>query len=420
MPADHYRALQKDAGVIDGVGRGLLAAGRWALPKLFRPAAAITEHALPTAAKAVAPGLEAGATKAPGLFTRANNFLNIGTGDFLSAAGRHLPGQIGTRVGQAGKLLSDPLSKYGVTGFAKGWTPQGAMQIASLGGMLPLVGGPEIPGMETLNNIAMPGFAAAEGAVSGIANSIKGTRMMSAGNKASFADDVAQGSRSAMYGLTGAAMQDPQMFNPGYLNSQFDGPMQQRIQGVNEGSAPGSGSWNHLKQFFGHGEGDFTTSLANDHTYGSGALTKQQSVKEAGWGSAFKTLEHYAFPALTAAPVATAFMGKPYDETEAQQTGVAAGAAGFQKAIEGMSPTERFFSRMDPTLAVAGADKAHPGFASGFADWHRATTGKDFQYGPAASVYNAWHGLGKNGPNDPKAPQKFYINSAMNLPAYLA
>ena len=403
-PATHYKALgpmEKEA-FIGLLAKGLAAAGRWAAPKLFRGAA--------TAAAKAAPAIAGqAATKAPGILSKINDVMAVGPANAASYIGKKMGGTVGAKLEQAGNWGT---TKFGDrAGFAKNWTPQGVLQTASWGGMLPLVGGPSIPGMETLNNIAYPGFTAAAAGVEGLANGVKGGRMMGAGNQAAFANDVRTGADAAKYGLTSAAMQDPKMFNPEYLSSQLGGPMQQRINGINSGQAPNSGSWNHLKQFFGGGEGDFTTSMANDAVYGSGQL------KQAG---IMGTLGHMIMPAMVAAPLAGAFMGKPYDAAEAQQTGVAAGAAGFQKAIGSMSPTERFFAKMDPTLAVAGADKASPGFASGYADWHRQNTGEDFHYGPMASIYNAWNGSGTTGPSDPKAPQKYYINSSMNLPAYLA
>ena len=290
--------------------------------------------------------------------------------------------------------------------FMHGWTPQ---SIGSYGGLGGMVAG--VPGAEAFNTVMMPGFSAAYGAAGLGANAVKGVRMADPANQAAFASDVQSGGQNAAFNLMAAAQEDPRLFNAEYLNQQLGPELQGQMQNARAGTAPvKGGTWDNIKRFVGMGDGDFATSLAMPQAYGQIGQTLNKSAGL--WDTAGKLL----IPAMATAPLIGGFFGKPYDETKAQEAGTAAGAAGFTDAVSKLNPIERFMAQhVDPSLAVAAADKAKPGFAKNYADWYQQQTGKKFGYGALGSMYGSM----SSAPGAP-TPGKFYVNSSLNTPAYLA
>lgn len=367
-----------------------------ALPRLFRAAAPAVEHAVaPAAAKAVATGAtEAAGAAAPGVLSKAMHYMNLGPGNIMRFAGNKMGGRFGGQLAHAGNWMASPIK-----GMPFGMSPQGMGMAYGMAGIPAAMLGYHLPGSDFMLDAAAPVWAAASAGASGIGNAVKGMRMQSPGNQQAFAQDMRSGAENMGYGLMDAAMQDPSLMNPGRMQEAL-GPefMQQK--------APDS-TWEKVKQFFGRSDNDFVTGRALDAASGQ--------IKQAGFG---RNLLHTAMLGSVAAPAIMSFFGKPYDEQAASNAGATEAARQFSSAADNMNPFVRFMAQhIDPSLAVAGADKAHPGFAKGYSDHVMQTTGQPFSYGPLGSLYASWNG--QNTLSNPSST-KYYINSSLGQPAYLS
>jgi hypothetical protein len=277
--------------------------------------------------------------------------------------------------GSAGKLVDKAQARSwagqpawsalgGASKIMRGKVGQG-LGLYGLGGMVTeMAGGPSLPGSTYAMYAGMPGLAA----MMGTGNSMLLARAGSDKHRQAMKNDVTSGAQMAGGDFLTAMQQSggrldldgynqflrdngrymgmadqyrTGSYNPMGINSTFKSWLENPQQIINDRMD---------REIFGR--------MQKGASGGKAALAKGlwKGTKNVG-GHALKWMT----PVFGAGAIGYGMFGKPYDEDEAITRGYAAGQAGIQQKLQGMSGFERMMLGLDPSLAAHGVESAIPG-----------------------------------------------------------
>ena len=324
-------------------------------------------------------GLEKSALNAKTLWNGAKAVFDNGTW--------HTMGRLADKgVHRADWIGSTARGAKPVTNFLSGQTGGVASKALMGYGLTAMVPGLDLPGNELAMNISTPILGAAFSAP----NIISAMRAKSDNGKAAIKGDVTSGSQAAVSDFMSGLNANPGMVqNKGMYRKFMEG------NGIRFDQADA-----YAKNSYKDPMGGFRKiqSLFSDSQQAIGHETRRQIQeqfnKQAAIGGALGKLGRgamtafkYGTPPLAAYGIYDAVSrDKAHDEQATQQEGYTATQAAIQKKMDGLSGTERFALKMDPTLAAQKMDDMMPGSIK---RWE-AQTGQKFQPGLIASTMNAW------------------------------